>query len=97
MRLQILDERSLDTISGGMISRFPWTTLFRSKPLDQNGDSYLMPGGIRDQQQAAARERYEALVRANPGILAPPDPNYSVQLFQHRLASGYGKPHVVRP
>ncbi len=91
-----IDDSVLDGVTGGMISRFPWNSLVRTTHLNRDDDPYLRPGGIRDQQLAAGQARFDALVKANPGILGPPDPNHSVHMLQHRLATGYGKPHVVR-
>ncbi|BDU74957.1 hypothetical protein [Mesoterricola silvestris] len=93
-----LDDTSLEAVTGGMFPRVARMVFTHTEKLNPGAgaDAYLMPGGIRDHERACAQARFDALVKQNPGLFAPPDPNYSVNLLQQRLANGYGKPHLVR-
>ncbi len=90
--IQRLEDPSLSTIHGGMFraARFA----FKGMPLNSGPDPHDV---YLAAQQAEARERFQALTRANPGILAPPDPNWSVEVLKHRMATGYGQPQLRRP
>jgi len=90
--LQRLDDQSLSTIHGGMFrgARFA----IKGTPLNPGPDPHDLYLAAR---QAEAKERFGTLTRANPGILAPPDPNWNVEVLKHRIATGYGQPQLRRP
>lgn len=87
-----LEDQSLSTIQGGMFraARFA----IKGTPLNPGPDPHDHYLAAR---QAEARARFETLTRTNPGILAPPDPNWSVEVLKHRMTTGYGQPHLRRP
>lgn len=66
----------------------------RGTPLNPGPDPYDL---IRAQQQAEARRQFEALAKANPGLLAPPAPDWKGELLKQRIATQLGQLQGRKP
>lgn len=71
----------------------PWTMALKGKTLNAPG-SVDLPGGVRDEQRAAAQALFKAMVKAVPLSVALPNPQQSQAQLLHRMATGYGQPTV---
>lgn len=93
--LQRLDDQMLLAVRGGMPPKLvnPYTLPFKTTQLHAPG-SHDMPGGVRDQQRAAAQAQFNAMTKAVPLSVALPSSSQAQAQFLHRVATGYGQPQL---